>query len=550
MVSCMTLSDASDSRKEFQDASSCDADVVVLGGALAGASCALILRRRWPRLRVIVLEKSTTFTRRVGEATVEISAFFLGRVLGLTQHLNESHLVKQGMRFWFSNEQTCDLSESSEMGGRYQARLPAYQVDRAVLDEEVLKLAAMAGATVLRPARVQRVHLDSGGIQNVQLKLDESTTHIRTRWVIDASGLASVLARQEGWHQPNDAHPISAVWSRWRGVKDWDGHELASKFPGWAAACHGVRGTATNHLMGDGWWAWMIPLKGGDVSIGVVFDTRRVRWMSRGSLASDLKEFLCAHPVGRQLLEGATPLEGDCHRRARLAYSSSRYAGDGFVLVGDAGAFLDPFYSPGMDWLTYSVTRAVELISTQLEGRDIQGPIKAINDDFTRSYQRWFSALYENKYDYLGDFELMRVAFRLDLGLYYLGVVSQPFVRGIEFLRNPVFSTPPSVPFYVFIRAYHSRLRRMAGVRRRRGQFGRANTGHRFLLNGFSFEPGSFLPIVRAVADWVKLELSEGWRSWSFFGNEAQEQGPSRTPTTLSVRAENPVLGQPAGDRP
>ena len=74
------------------------------------------------------------------EATVETSAYFLSRVLGLTQYLNEQHLVKQGMRFWFANEQTQRLDQCSEIGGRYQVRLPAYQLDRSVLDEELLRV--------------------------------------------------------------------------------------------------------------------------------------------------------------------------------------------------------------------------------------------------------------------------------------------------------------------------------------------------------------------------------------------------------------------------
>ncbi|HEY5228266.1 MAG TPA: NAD(P)-binding protein, partial [Opitutaceae bacterium] len=68
-------------------------DAIILGGALAGASTALLLRRRNPRWRILVIEKSDKLGRRVGESTVETSAYFIGRVLGLTDHLNEKHLV-------------------------------------------------------------------------------------------------------------------------------------------------------------------------------------------------------------------------------------------------------------------------------------------------------------------------------------------------------------------------------------------------------------------------------------------------------------------------
>src|ERR1700760_4336859 len=88
-------------------------DVVVIGGALSGAATATLLLRRNPGIRVLIVEKSAKLTRRVGEATVEISAFFMGRVLGMTKYLNESHLVKQGLRFWFKNDDVNNLGEAS-----------------------------------------------------------------------------------------------------------------------------------------------------------------------------------------------------------------------------------------------------------------------------------------------------------------------------------------------------------------------------------------------------------------------------------------------------
>ena len=63
-------------------------DVVIIGGALAGAATAILLLRKKPDLKVLIVEKSTAFTRRVGEATVEVSAYFLCRVLGLTQYMS------------------------------------------------------------------------------------------------------------------------------------------------------------------------------------------------------------------------------------------------------------------------------------------------------------------------------------------------------------------------------------------------------------------------------------------------------------------------------
>ena len=62
----------------------------------------------------------------------------------------------------------------------------------------------------------------------------------------------------------------------------------------------------------------------------------------------------------------------------------------------------------------------------------------------------------------MGDFDLFRVAFLFDLGLYYLFVASQPFRRGAEVLVRPIYSLPPSTPFFYFMRFYNRRMAAMA----------------------------------------------------------------------------------------
>jgi len=511
-----------------------ECDVAIVGGALAGAATALLILRQQPGLKILIIEKSPAFGRRVGEATVEISGYFLSRTLGLTQHLNESHLVKQGMRFWFFNPQSHSLADCSEIGGRYLSRVPSFQVDRAVLDEEVLRRARELGAEVWRPASVSHVLLNAGGRQVLTVRHKDEPCEVSARWVVDASGVAALLARQEKWWRPNSEHPTTAVWARWTGVKDWDGLELSQKYPDWAQACHGIRATATNHFVGSGWWAWCIPLKGGDVSIGVVFDQRLVTWPEAGSLGQRLKDFLGQHPVARELMADAQWREGDVHWRKNLPYYSTTLAGDGFVLAGDAAAFLDPFYSPGMDWISFTSTAASELILAERRGAQLAPLVAKYNQDFSQSYRRWFQALYRDKYEYIGDFDLMRLAFLLDLGLYYMGVASQPFKRGAKALAEPVFSTRPSVPFFYFIRAYNRRFAQIARTRRRREQWGRRNHGRRFLFRGYTFAPTSLFPILRAIAGWARLEIAEGWLSWG------RARTPMLQPETLCPEANVP----------
>ena len=486
-------------------------DVVVIGGSIAGAGTATLLLRERPELRVLIVEKLAAFGRGVGESTVEVSSYYLGHVLDLSRYLNEEHLVKHGMRFWFANEQAKTLDDCSEIGNRYQLRLPTYQVDRAKLNEEVLRRAVARGAELWREATVAGVELTAGGPQRVSVKRGDDSVEVTARWVVDASGPAALLARRNGWWQANTAHPISSVWARWRGVQDWDAADLGERFPSFGNATYTLRCNATNHLTGDGWWAWLIPLRGGDVSVGVVYDERRVSFPTDGPLGDRLKDFLTAHPVGREILGGAACIDGDVHRRRNLAFRSTRFVGDGFALVGDASAFMDPLYSPGMDWIAYTTSAAAALILTERRGEPTANLAESIERRLSQSYDCWFEAIYRDKYEYLGEYDLMRIAFQFDVGLYYFGVASEPYKIGRRALLEPMFSLPTSRPFFRFMRFYNRRLAQIARARRERHGLGRRNTGERAILNGFTFARSSSLSLFRAFGQWARVELDE-WR--------------------------------------
>ena len=512
-------------------------DVVVIGGALSGGATATLLLRQNPGIRVLILEKSTKLTRRVGEATVEVSAYFMGRVLGLTQYLNESHLAKQGLRFWFTNDDVRSLSEASELGPLYQVRVPSYQLDRAAFDEEVLRRAGVAGAQIVRPATVTDVQLSTGGQQTITYKNGEGPRTVSARWIVDASGVAAILARKGGWWVSNTEHPTAAAWSRWKGVKDWDSRELAEKYPLWSRAVYATRNTATNHVIGDGWWSWWIPLKGGDVSVGVCFDQRLVDWPQDGGKIGDrLKAFLMRHPVAREILVDAEFDEEDVHWRKNLAYYSTTFAGDGFVLVGDAAAFMDPFYSPGMDWISFTTSRAAALITAQRKGQPMAGLVERHNRDFVQCHRCWFEAVYKDKYEYMGEFDLMSIALIFDLCLYYLGVVSRVFKSGEDGLLSPPFSQNATSPIFRFMRSYNRRFAEIARRRRNRRGLGTTNRANRCLIPGFKLHSMNPALFVKGFAKWARVEFDELLAS----GNREVAEAEKVDRTDLSLQEATP----------
>lgn len=516
--------------------STTDCDVAVIGGALSGSAAALLLKRADPSLRVVVVEKNEAFKRRVGEATVEVSAYFLCRVLGLTQFLTQTQMAKNGLRFWFANDRARDLGECSEIGGKYLSAVPSFLIDRSVVDEEVLRRAGEAGAEVWRPAAAVAVSLQSGGMQTVEVRTEEGTRLLRARWVVDASGIKAMLARANGWLEPNTRHPTLSAWSRWRGAGDWDCADLAGRHEGLGGAYVGIRGTATNHVAGDGWWAWWISLKGGDTSIGVVVDQRRARWPEESMpVGEKLRAFLAEHPAAREMMEKAEFVGGDVHFRRNLPYCSKVQAGDGFVLTGDASAFLDPLYSPGMDWIAFTTLGAVRLIRAWREAEDILPLVEAHNRAFALSYRRMFEALYEDKYDYLGDYDFMRLAFRLDIALYYLFIVRPVFASGKEGFSEPPYAARGAGPFFGLMRSYNRRFAAMARRRRTAGTFGCNNAGHRDLFPGFNFRVPYLLKVVAgALAGWAWLEIREGWRSWGRRQESVSPDGGEEAAVALS----------------
>ena len=87
-------------------------DVVVIGGALSGGATATLLLRQNPGIRVLILEKSARLSRRVGRSDSGGQRLFHGPSVGLTQYFNECHLAKQGLRFWFTNDEVKTLGRS------------------------------------------------------------------------------------------------------------------------------------------------------------------------------------------------------------------------------------------------------------------------------------------------------------------------------------------------------------------------------------------------------------------------------------------------------
>jgi flavin-dependent dehydrogenase len=486
-----------------------DYDVVIMGGAFSGAATALMLKRKRPQTRVLIIEKTAEFDRKVGESTTEVSSCYMTRILGLTHYLGHHQLAKQGLRLWFSNRSDQRFDDCVEVGARYQARLQTFQVDRSTLDSHVLELAVEAGCDLWRPAKVTNCELDGANGQTVNAVVDLSNggRTVRARWVVDASGRAAMLSRKLGHFRPNSEHPINAVWARFTEVKQWDSYEWREKFPDYMNMCRTAREWATNHLMGRGWWCWIIPLRGGDVSAGVVYDTRIFKLPEGANLGERLHGHIVRNPVGREIFGAAKIIEGDVHALSMLPYQSEKVCDDGWAAVGDAGGFIDPLYSPGLDFCSYTSYYVADLLARAFAGQDVADRIRYYNEQYPVMYRYWFETLYKDKYFYMGDAELMSAGLLLDVSSYYTGLVI-PLYRDpeTEFLNLP-FRGRGGRLFAQMMKFYNRRLVALGKRRWTSGYYGKNNGGWRELYDGFVPDGRLWKLFRKGLLRWWKCEL-------------------------------------------
>lgn len=496
-----------------------ETDVLIIGGAFAGASAALLLRRENPSLRVTVVERKTSFDRKVGEATTEISGAFLTKRLGITDHLLHHHITKNGLRFWFDQGPQTPIEALGELGARFNVRLPSYQVDRGVLDEFLLARAVAEGAECLRPAKVLSFNEQSpgepsgeplsGGFSTVEIETGGRSETWRARWVLDASGKVAWLARRKKLLRDVPEHPTNALWGRFRGLQDMDGWEWRERYPQTARRVQTSRVSATNHLTGYGWWCWIIPLKGGDTSVGLVYDERRFTPPTGDSIAGRLLTHVRSHALGREIFAHAEPVPGDAMAYSHMPYYAEEIAGPGWQLMGDAAGFMDPLYSAGLDYGSWTVSSAVQRIAREARGESVD--YTALNNDFVQSYQAWLRGLYLDKYAYLGDQPLMTAAYLMDLGLFFFGPVREVVKCPRTGFSQFPFCGPVDKKVAKVMAFYNARLADLAEEKRQLGLYGRENGRRHTLIPGFAPSGAAWWRVLDGAALWAREELRLLW---------------------------------------
>jgi flavin-dependent dehydrogenase len=414
-------------------------DVAILGGGLAGGCLARQLRLEAPALRVLVAEKRQhpvpEAAFKVGESSVEIGAHYLQKRLKLESHLRSAQLEKLGLRYFYTHGDNRDLAQRLELGPSEFPPVPSFQLDRGRLENYLLETNAELGATVLDDCRVRSIQLDAIGVHRVSLSSRAGSSEITARWVVDASGRAGLLKRQLGLLRPS-SHAANAAWwrvsSRVR-VDDW------SADPAWRTRVpSGLRWQSTNHLMGVGYWVWLIPLGSGSTSFGIVADgdLHPFARVNRFERALDwLREF---EPQCADIAEAHASELQDFRALQHFAHGCARvFSSDRWALVGEAGVFTDPFYSPGSDFIAIGNDYVTDLIIRDGRGEDITARAETFNATYLRFFDA-FIRLYDGQYPIMGNAQVMTAKVAWDNACYW-AISALLFFQ--QRLRRPEFMT-------------------------------------------------------------------------------------------------------------
>ncbi|MBV8341279.1 MAG: tryptophan 7-halogenase [Gammaproteobacteria bacterium] len=302
-------------------------DIAVIGGGPAGSTAAAFLARRGHK--VIALEKAHHPRFHIGESLLPMNLPLFER-LGVAEKVRALGVYKPGADFESDNERGYNTFAFSRALGASPPH--AYQVWRQDFDRMLFEHARECGADAREGHEVREARQLSPRATLLEVRSDAGGSYrIEARYLVDASGRDAFLAARRKLRRKNDAHQSAAIFGHFRGAARRSGADA---------------GNISMYRFDHG-WMWMIPLPQGVMSVGAVCWPQYLK-QRKGRTVEFLLETLRLNPALWQRLAGAELIDDKVHVTGNYSYDSRRMGGAGWVLIGDAFAFIDPVFSSGV----------------------------------------------------------------------------------------------------------------------------------------------------------------------------------------------------------
>ena len=301
-------------------------DVLVIGGGPAGSAISTKLAQMGRD--VVMLEKEQHPRFHIGESLLPLNMPIFEE-LGVLDQVEEIGIRKYGAEF---NDENYQNQATYYFENALDESIPfAYEVKREDLDTILFRNAEKNGVKTFEKNRVTLVDFNDDHSSLVECADgDGNTTKWHSRFLVDASGRSTFLARKFDIKKRSKEHNSAAIFGHFDNVVRREGRDEGNISLAWF----------------DHGWFWMIPFKDGSVSVGAVCWPHYLN-----SRKTDVEQFLwdtiaMCPPVANRMKEAklTTPVTAT----GNFTYAASRMAGNGYLMVGDAFAFLDPVFSSGV----------------------------------------------------------------------------------------------------------------------------------------------------------------------------------------------------------
>ena len=373
-------------------------DVIVMGGGATGHLAAAYLRKRFPNLKVAVVEGPHKNRPIVGESLVEVSVDFMFE-LGLGAYLVEKHYPKYGLTYYFKPDIDNPTDRTYVVDEIPTApQILSFQINRFTFDREVRDRNLKNGVEII-DGTVTGVEINGGnGLHAVHVQdAAGGKQTLSARWLVDATGRNRVLAKQLQLQEKVNEQK-NVFWFRLMNFNpELLSHIHALKKPNRSYVPY----YATHHFFGKGNWIWCIPMRSPEneslISIGITYRKDVYPHGEPRTIEQFLESVGREHPVLVELVQSGTIVDTNFYS-SYMWECRQRYSADRWYIIGDAGDTVDPLYSVGLALSSLQIRQIAAIIQGELNGCDTRVFTKDLDTvlaAFQRSVTRDTTRLYE-----------------------------------------------------------------------------------------------------------------------------------------------------------
>lgn len=320
-------------------------DVLVIGGGPAGSTVACLLARRG--YHVIQLEKAHHPRFHIGESLLPMNLPVFER-LGVLEKVRAMGVYKAGADFEANNERGYRTYNFARALGNSPPH--AFQVWREDFDKMLFEHARENGADTREGTEVTAVDQRGPRQTVVDVRSDDGRNYqLQCRYLLDASGRDAFMAGKKKIRRKNPEHQSAAIFGHFRNAQMRTGDEA---------------GNISIYNFAHG-WMWMIPLPNGLMSVGAVCRPDYLK-QRRGNTHAFLFETLKLNPALWQRIATAELVGNEVRVTGNYSYDATVIGGPGWMLVGDAFAFLDPVFSSGVYLATSGAEQTAAVVDVAL----------------------------------------------------------------------------------------------------------------------------------------------------------------------------------------